>query len=128
MQMEIVFPGGERVDAVTREFTITTDQTDEVPAPFDLFLASIGTCTGHYVASFCRKRGIPLDNIRIVQRAERDPETRMFPRVEIEVQLPQDFPEKYREAVVRSAELCSVTKHLERPPEIEVRATVISTV
>lgn len=128
MKMEIVFPGGERVDAVTQHFTISTDQTDEVPAPFDLFLASIGTCTGHYVASFCRKRGIPLDNIRIEQRAVRDPQTRMFPRIELELRLPADFPGKYRDALLRSAELCSVKKHLDQPPEIDVRTRLMSTV
>ena len=46
----------------------------------------------------------------------------MLGRVEIEIMLPPDFPEKYREAIVRAAELCSVAKLLQKPPAILVSA------
>jgi putative redox protein len=48
----------------------------------------------------------------------------MVERIEIDVRLPEGFPERYREAVVRAAQLCAVKKHLEIPPVIEVRTTV----
>lgn len=60
--MEIIFPGGKKVNALYKGFTIETDQSksDEgeasAPAPFDLFLASIGTCAGIYVIRFFEKR------------------------------------------------------------------------
>jgi putative redox protein len=44
----------------------------------------------------------------------------MVGKVEIEIQVPPEFPEKYRASLVRSAELCAVKKHLENPPEFEV--------
>jgi ribosomal protein S12 methylthiotransferase accessory factor len=44
----------------------------------------------------------------------------MVERIGLEIQLPADFPDKYRESVIRAAELCTVKKHLERPPSIEV--------
>lgn len=37
--------------------------------------------------------------------------------------LPDGFPERYREAVVRAAGLCSMKKHIERGPHIDVAAT-----
>ena len=52
MEMKVYFPGGKRVYADYGGFTIETDQPargggdDSAPAPFDLFLASIGTCAG----------------------------------------------------------------------------------
>jgi len=52
MDMEIFFPGGKKVNTIYKGFTIETDQSKDdgskgsAPAPFDLFLASIGTCTG----------------------------------------------------------------------------------
>ena len=77
MEMTITFPGGARVDAQLGTFTIRTDQpahaggNDSAPAPFSLFLASIGTCAGIYVLGFCKQRGLPVDGIQIVQRTLR---------------------------------------------------------
>ncbi len=34
--------------------------------------------------------------------------------------LPESFPEKYRGAVIQSANLCAVKKHMETPPEFNV--------
>jgi ribosomal protein S12 methylthiotransferase accessory factor len=125
MEMDIVFPGGARVDAITNGMVITTNQDGSAPAPFGLFLASIGTCAGIYVASFCQQRGIPTDNIRIKQRMDVNPLTRLIDHIELDIQLPPDFPEQYKTAVIRSAELCAVKKHLETPPSFDVHTSVM---
>jgi putative redox protein len=124
MEMEIVFPGGARVDAVAGDLVIATDQDGSAPAPFALFLASIGTCAGIYVLSFCQQRGLPTDGLKIVQRMSTNPLTRMVENVELDIQLPPNFPEKYKDAVIRSAELCAVKKHLENPPVFNVHTSV----
>src|SRR5688572_19317546 len=107
MEMTFSLPGGGRVDGQVGPFTVKTDQPPDAtaPSPFDLFLASIGACAGFYVSAFCRKRGIPTDHIRIVQRHLTSP-AGMVERVDITVALPPDFPEQYRAAVVKSAEQC----------------------
>ncbi len=122
MEMTIELPGGDRVDARFGGLTVSTNQDGSAPAPFDLFLASIGTCAGIYVSRFCRRRGIPTDGLRIRQRAGVNAVTKMVERLDLEIELPEGFPEQYREAVVRSAQLCMVKKHLESPPAIEVKA------
>jgi putative redox protein len=125
MEMEIVFPGGARVDAVAGDMVIATDQNGSAPAPFALFLASIGTCAGIYVLSFCQQRGLPTDGLKIVQRMSTNPFTHMIENVELDIQLPPNFPEKYRDAIIRSAELCAVKKHLENPPTFDVHTSVL---
>jgi len=125
MEMEIVFPGEERVDARLGDMVIPTNQDGSAPAPFGLFLASIGTCAGIYVLSFCRQRGIPIENIRIVQRMYSNPLSRMIEKIELDIQVPPDFPDKYREALIRSANQCAVKKHLEQPPAFEVSTSVV---
>jgi len=125
MEMEIVFPGEERVDARLGDMVIPTNQDGSAPAPFGLFLASIGTCAGIYVLSFCRQRGIPTENIRIVQRMYSNPLNRMIEKIELDIQVPPDFPDKYREALIRSANQCAVKKHLEQPPAFEVSTSVV---
>jgi putative redox protein len=126
MEMEIVFPGGLQVDAVMGPgMVVETNQDGSAPAPFGLFLASIGTCAGIYVLSFCQQRGLPTDHVKIVQRMTTNPFTRMIEHIELDIQVPPDFPEKYKDALIRSAELCAVKKHLENPPEFNVHTSVV---
>ncbi len=122
MEMEITFPGGARVDANFGGFTIKTDQPPvaSAPTPFATFLASIGTCAGIYVLGFCQQRGIPTKDIKIVQRMYSDRMTGLVGQIDLEIQLPPDFPAKYKDAVIRSAEQCAVKKHLEHPPVFNV--------
>ena len=128
----IDFPGGARVDAHFGPYTVPTDQPPSgggegsAPTPFSVFLASIGTCAGIYVLGFCRQRGLPTDGIRLVQRMETDPLTHMIGKISLEIQVPPDFPEKYKEAVIRSAEQCAVKKHLENPPKFAVTTSCLS--
>jgi len=77
------------------------------PTPFATFLASIGTCAGIYVLGFCQQRGIPTQGIKIVQRMHGDRATGLIGQIDLEIQLPPDFPEKYKPAVIRSAEQCA---------------------
>ncbi|HQH36666.1 MAG TPA: OsmC family protein, partial [Anaerolineaceae bacterium] len=100
MEMIIDFPGGARVDAHFGPFTVPTDQPPaaSAPTPFAVFLASIGTCAGIYVLGFCRQRGLPTDGIRIVQRVVSNPLTQMVDSIDLEIQVPPDFPEKYYDA------------------------------
>ena len=128
--MEIVLDEGKKVNADYNGHIIRTDQPLDVngdnsaPAPFDLFLASIGTCAGFYVKVFCNKRGIPTDNIKLVQTMEYDEVTRMVEKIKIDIRLPLDFPEKYKDAVINAANLCAVKKHIHTPPDFEVSASV----
>jgi len=122
MDMIIDFPGGARVDAHFGPFTVHTDQPPVAsePTPFDTFLASIGTCAGIYVLGFCQQRGLPTDGLRIIERTHSGTQRGMVGKIDLEIQVPPTFPEKYLPSLVRAAELCAVKKHLEQPPAIEV--------
>jgi ribosomal protein S12 methylthiotransferase accessory factor len=130
MEMTITFPGGARVDAQLGTFAIRTDQPADsggngsAPTPFSLFLASIGTCAGIYVLGFCKQRGLPAEGIQIVQRTLPDAGTGMIGRIELDIQVPPTFPERYHDALVRAASQCAVKQHLERPPVFDVRTVV----
>lgn len=130
MEMVIDFPGGARVDAHFGPYTVMTDQPPQgggegsAPTPFALFLASLGTCAGIYVVGFCRQRDLSTEGIRIVQRMGHDPLTGKMNRVDMDIQVPADFPEKYHEALIRAASQCAVKKQLENPPAIEVKTSV----
>lgn len=116
-----------QVSAQVGAHTVRTDQPlanggeDTAPSPFQLFLASVGTCAGIFIQGFCAKRGIPYDQIRIVQTSRSD-ETGTLRSVDLEVRLPPDFPEKYREAVLKVADQCSVKRAIAAQPEFHLRA------
>lgn len=130
LEMTITFPGGERVDAHLEFMTIPTDQPPpygegSAPSPFDLFMASIGTCAGIYILSFCNEREISSEGVHLVQRMKFDEDVGLMTKLDLEIQVPPDFPEKYYKALIRSANQCGIKKHLENPPEFEVYTKVI---
>jgi len=126
MEMVISFPGGTRVDAQFGSFTVKTDQPPQgggegsAPTPFATFLASLGTCAGIYVLGFCRQRGLPTEGLRLTQRLGVDRATGMVDKVELDIHVPPEFPEKYHAALIRSAEQCAVKKHMEAPPQFAI--------
>jgi len=126
MEMTVDFPGGARVNAHFGSFTVETDQPGSngaegtAPTPFEVFLASLATCAGFYVLGFCKRRGIPFEGIRLVQKVDRDAESKLPAKIRLEIQLPQSFPRQYASAVRRAAESCLVKRTLENPPAFEV--------
>ena len=134
MEMMVDFPGGDRVDAHFGPYTVMTDQPNakgdagSAPTPFSLFLASIATCAGIYVLGFCKQRNLPTEGLRIIQRSHRNPATGMIENLDLEIQTPPGFPEKYLPSLIRSAELCTVKKHIEKPPVFKVFTQTVATV
>lgn len=126
MDMTITFPQGKKVNAEYRGFVHETDQSiraggnGDAPEPFDLFLASIGTCAGIYVKSFCDQRGLDSQKISITQKMNYNPVERRIDTINIIINLPEDFPEKYHSAIEKAAGLCTVKRHLEKPPEFRI--------
>jgi putative redox protein len=129
MDMRIYFPGGKKVYADYGEYTVETDQPvrgggdASAPAPFDLFLASIGTCAGIFALGFMQQRGIDPTGASIAMSPQFDPEVGLITKVDIDLKLPEGFPEKYKAAVVNAMNLCTVKKHLHQPPEFAVTAS-----
>ena len=127
MEMEIHLPGGKKVEALFDDYTVITDQpiddggSGSAPSPFDLFLVSIGTCTGYYVLSFCQKNNIPIDNISLTARFQRNPGTHLVENILIDIYVPRGFPEKYQKAVLKAADICTVKRNLQNPPRIDIK-------
>lgn len=129
--MNIQFPGGSRVDAFHEGFWIRTDQPlvqggeNSAPSPFDLFLASIGTCAGFYALRFFQQRSLDTKGLGLSVTPERDAARKRVVRIRIEIALPAGFPEKYREALLRAVDQCTVKRHLTEPPRFEVTAVAL---
>ena len=125
MAMQISFPGGKKIDADFKGFTIRTDQGEKdggegsAPTPSFLFLASLGTCAGLYALNFCEKRKIDTAKLKLELEFKTHKKTHLVEKVRLKLTLPPDFPEKYRPAIIKAMDLCYVKKHLNEPPEFE---------
>jgi len=124
--MDVVFPGGARVDVLFGDFRICTDQSarsggeGRAPTPFDLFLASLAACAGYYARRFCDERGLSTDGLGVSLGWDRDAQAGRLSKIRIAVVLPEEFPAKYREAIRRSVDLCAVKRHVVDAPEFEL--------
>lgn len=123
MDMKISFPGGQKVNASFNGFVVQTDQpiddggSESAPDPLSLFLSSIGTCTGIYVLRFCKQRNISTDDLALKLKPLWDDNGRLE-SITITIQVNKGFPEKYKDAVLKAAGLCTVKRYLEQPPSI----------
>ncbi len=128
--MEVTFDGGKIITAHTHGHSIKTDQpvsqggSNSAPSPFELYLASIATCAGIYVKSFCDNRNISAEGIKITQETIFDKESGLPTDINIDIQLPADFPEKYKASVIHVAELCKVKKSIKNPPNFQITTSV----
>jgi putative redox protein len=122
--IEVRFPGGTKVEAIFDGYCVVTDQPalsggeGTAPSPFDLFLASIASCAGFYALRFCQERNLDTDGLKVSMETERDAAQKKIAKLKIAIDLPERFPERYRDAILRSVGQCPVKRHLEEPPAI----------
>jgi putative redox protein len=49
-----------------------------------------------------------------------DKDQKRYPKMTIELKLPENFPEKYNSAILRAMDQCVVKQHILNPPEFEI--------
>ena len=117
---------GLKLVADVRGHRVPTDQPiragggDSAPMPLDLIGAALATCIGLAVVQFCTARQLSTDGLQVElsQRTARDPYR--VDRYEIAVRLPEDFPERYRDAIGRAAGTCAAFNTLTHLPAIKI--------
>lgn len=125
-ELKVVFGDGYKIDVDTKGFLVKTDQPvrdggeGSAPSPFDYFLASLAACAGYYALAFCRERKIPVDGLGVTMTTERGEVSKMIDKITIAVDLPAGFPEKYKFAIVKAVDHCTVKAHILRAPQFEV--------
>ncbi|MCF8332475.1 MAG: OsmC family protein [Bacteroidales bacterium] len=127
--MEIFFEKNKQVFAKDGLFTIKTDQPEEAggdnqyPEPFKMFLSSLGTCAGVNIKNFCDERGLDASQVKLEQKMKYHPHKKIISEFKLKIHIPDDFPKKYDNALIKSAELCAVKRHLR--DDITVKSYVI---
>ena len=125
-EFAVTFPGGKKVEVTHGRHTLLTDQPidnggeDAAMSPFDLFLASIISCSGIVALGFLRRRNISTENLKVRMQSDYDEEANRVNSLKIIIDVPKEFPYKYLGALEKALETCTVKKHLLDPPDFEV--------
>ena len=125
-ELSVKFGDGLKVDVEYKGFVVKTDQPAReggggtAPSPFDYFLVSLAACAGFYTLAFCRERKISTEGLAMTMTAEKGEASKLIDKVTIAVVLPNGFPEKYKFAVVKAIDHCTVKANILQAPQFEV--------
>lgn len=93
-------------------------------SPYLIFLTTVGMCAAVYIRTFLKQRDLTLEGVEIRQFIYKDISTDMTEQIELKVDLPINFPKKYKKAIKIVVDQCKVKKHLHNPPEIKVSTSL----
>lgn len=115
--MKITFEGNKRVKVRVKNFDIWTDQPKEqggdatAPTPIDLFLASLGSCSGIFVLNFLKQHALP-ENVYLTLDPVWNINEYVIDKINVVIHVPAGFPEKYENALIEVAKRCLVARHV----------------
>ncbi|MDO9276811.1 MAG: OsmC family protein [Lutibacter sp.] len=119
MEIQIKFDENGRIVPFMNGAEITMNES-----PFLIFLATAGMCSAVFVRSFMQQRGLPFQEVGITQKMNYDRTTNMVGNIDMVVDLPANFPEKYVSAIKNVIAQCPVKRHLAEPPTFNVIANL----
>ena len=125
MEMQISLEQGMKVAAEFKGHRVLTDQPvkaggdNEAPAPFDYFVVSIGTCVGFFIKRYCQTKGIDSEGIS-VQLTTQHNEKKAVTGFAMTISVPEGFPDKLHNALIKVADQCTVKKTMLSNPDFQI--------
>ncbi|NQY64999.1 MAG: OsmC family protein [Alteromonadaceae bacterium] len=126
MKIEVSLLEGQQLQAKFGEHLLISDQSKSVggqeqyPEPFDYFLASMPLCAAFFIRKFCEQRELSTEGIKVTQNNENTGDEKHKKKMMLSVELPDNFPNKYRKALLSAANTCTVKKVIQAMPEFEI--------
>lgn len=131
MKVDIRCLGGLKFEVNAREHTFICDQPNpkgdnQGPTPTELFISSLGTCAGVYVASYCQTRGMDPSQIRIEVVGEKALQPTRIGSIKMIVHVPFPISDKDRQGLMRAMDGCLVKNTLLTPPTLSIELEAAS--
>jgi putative redox protein len=96
---------------------------DKGPTPPDLLAGSLGSCIAFYLARWCKEAKLPYEGLEVDVEYELDMESHCVPVIGVKINMPSNFPEQRRSALMKVAEHCTIHNTLCRLPQISMEYT-----
>jgi len=93
---------------------------DRGPRSVELFAASLGSCVGMMVVTYCKSHDLPYEGMEVDVAFDLADSPIRIAGIAIDITMPDGFPDNRRKALVRAAEACPIHNTLHHVPEISV--------
>lgn len=121
MKITLVSDDRIRLDGRPGPMTIEAESAEMSYSPFHMLASGLATCTYAVLRSWATNAKLPADDLFLEVGWSFAEDPHRVGRMEVVLEWPSLPPERHA-AAQRVAELCTVKKTLEQPPEI---ATVV---
>ena len=127
MEMKIAYRGGKKFLVACRGHQLIVDQPaekeghDEGMTPPEIFVASIATCMGVYVANYCKNVGLNPNDMLISVQWEQATNPARIGSIRVEIKLPKMESREREDAILKVAEHCLVHNSILQPPKVEIQ-------
>ena len=108
-----------RLDGRAGPLSVEADSAETQYSPFHMLASGLATCTYSVLASWGTHANLPVDDLSIEVGWRFAEEPHRVGELDVDVIWPSLPPER-RNAAMRAAGLCTVTKTLEMPPKVAV--------
>ena len=82
--------------------------SDRGPTPPELFVASLGSCVGAFVASYCSKAEINMEGMNVVVSFDKANNPTRLTNLQVKVNMPNDGCKNREKAIQMAASHCPV--------------------
>ncbi len=95
--------------------------TDAGMSPLELFVGSLASCVGYFVARFCARRGLAADGFTVEAEWELAEGPHRVGAMRLTVRLPGALTPEDQVRLLKVARGCTVHQSLAVPPAVEIR-------
>lgn len=127
MNLSVTFQGGTRFSIASGLHQIVTDQpideggSDAGMSPVELFIGSLASCIGYFVAKYCARHQIPTEGFTIDVDWSMTEQPHRVGVVNMRLNLPVTLNPSQKERLLKIARGCTVHQTLAIPPKVDIR-------
>ncbi len=126
MMLQVQYKGGVSFDVTSGKHVLVTDQpiedggNDAGMSPVELFIASLASCVGYFVARYCARHQIPCEGFTIEAGWTFAEQPHRVGGIDLQLRLPAALTPSQQQALLKVAHGCTVHQSLAIPPKVEI--------
>lgn len=93
---------------------------DRGPTPPEIFVASLGSCVAAFVAQYCGRAGVNLQDMTVDVTFDKAEEPTRLVNLKVKINLPKGYCEDRKQAILRVAQHCPVHETISTLGDIEI--------